>query len=74
VSPSPLRAAPAAPAGLQSPGSGRVGTNPLFNASPLASQPGGQAVAAAPAGGASEAEMLQQLMSEINRLKRELGE
>ncbi|GFR44466.1 hypothetical protein Agub_g5727 [Astrephomene gubernaculifera] len=87
--------------GMQSPGSTRIGTNPLFNAapSPLSSQPGeamgggaaaaaaGGAAASGPlaspaagaagggaAGGASEAEMLMQLMNEINRLKSELGE
>lgn len=53
---------------------GRVGTNPLFGSapSPLSSQPGispgmatPPAATAAPAAGGSEAEMLQQLMSEV---------
>lgn len=64
--------------------------NPLFNTapSPLNSQLGAQnpaAAAAAPASAANaapnaagapraEAEMLQQLMSEINRLRSELGD
>lgn len=71
---------------MQTAASARIGTNPLFGSapSPLNSQPGGMASpgtgamtppAAAPAGGnASEAEMLSQLMAEINRLKSELGD
>ncbi len=68
---------------MQAAASARIGTNPLFGSapSPLSSQPGGMASpamtppAAAPAGGnASEAEMLSQLMAEINRLKSELGD
>ncbi len=62
----------------QSPGmhgnSGRVGTNPLFNASPspLSSQPGAEAgmgggLTTPAAGGAAEAEMLQNLMNEVRR-------
>ncbi|PNH09255.1 hypothetical protein TSOC_004141 [Tetrabaena socialis] len=71
---------------MQPASSGRViGTNPLYGSapSPLSSQPGGGAMGGGGmspggggmvGGGASEAEMLQSLMSEINRLKSELGE
>lgn len=66
---------------MMSMGMGGAGNNnPLYGTapSPLSSQPG-MAAGAVPvvspqAGGGSEAEMLQQLMSEINRLKSELGE
>lgn len=55
--------------------------NPLYNApqSPLASQPGAMGApspphAAPPAGADGEAAMMQQLMSEINQLRAELGQ